>query len=143
MKTTLAAFVCGLLFGAGLTVAQMTNPEKVIGFLDVFGRWDASLALVMLGALAVAGPLFRRILRRPAPVLAEKFDVPARSVVDRRLIIGSAIFGIGWGLAGYCPGPAVAGLGLGNPEALIMIAGIYAGFIFYRIAVSVFPNRFK
>ena len=108
METVLAALLSGLLFGAGLTISQMVNPAKVAGFLDVAGDWDPSLALVMGGALTVTAICYRLTMRRGAPLLASDFRLPTAEDVDARLIGGAALFGVGWGLAGFCPGPAIA-----------------------------------
>lgn len=133
MKLTIIALFCGILFGFGLALSQMTNPEKVLSFLDIAGNWDPSLIFVMLGALAVTFTGFRIVLKRPYPLFDAKFYLAAKKEIDKPLIIGASLFGIGWGLAGYCPGPVVAGLGQGNFEAVIMLAAIYAGFIVHRI----------
>jgi uncharacterized protein len=132
MKQIAVAAISGIIFGIGLALSQMTNPDKVLNFLDVAGNWDPSLIFVMLGALAVTMSCFRIILKRQTPVLAEKFSLSLKKELDKPLLFGSAIFGIGWGLAGYCPGPVIAGLGLGNKEAVIMLAAIYLGFIAHR-----------
>lgn len=105
-----AALLAGIIFGFGLALSGMANPAKVIGFLDVAGDWDPTLALVMGGALLVTYPALRLIFRRERPVLAEDFDVPTKQQIDPRLVGGSALFGIGWGLGGFCPGPAVTAL---------------------------------
>jgi uncharacterized membrane protein YedE/YeeE len=127
MNRNLAALIAGILFGIGLAVSQMVSPAKVLGFLDLFGRWDPSLAFVMAGALAVALVGFRLIEARTAPVFAERFEKPARRDLDARLIVGAAIFGVGWGLAGYCPGPAIASLAFGMPEAVIVVLAMAIG----------------
>ena len=132
MKTTLSALLCGMIFGLGLSLSQMINPDKVLNFLDITGNWDPSLMFVMMGALFVATISFRWILKRPAPVLGENFQLPGKMPVDKTLILGAAIFGIGWGMAGYCPGPAVSGLGLLSFESLITVAAIYLGFFTYN-----------
>lgn len=132
MKLILTALISGILFGIGLTLSQMTNPDKVLNFLDLTGNWDPSLVFVMLGALAVTVTSFRFILKRQAPVFDQKFYLAAKKEIDKPLIIGAAVFGIGWGIAGYCPGPAFAGLGLGNPEGVILVVAIYLGFIVHR-----------
>lgn len=106
------ALLSGLVFGVGLTVSQMTNPDKVLAFLDITGRWDASLAFVMIGALLVTVFSFRVVLRRAVPVAEHMFHVPTRQDIDRPLLMGAALFGIGWGMTGLCPGPAIAGIGL-------------------------------
>jgi hypothetical protein len=127
MMSSLAAFLAGLLFAIGLGVSGMTQPAKVLAFLDVAGRWDPRLALVMLGAIGVHAPLARMILRRQSPVLAPAFSLPGRRDADRRLVIGAAVFGIGWGLAGLCPGPAVTTLASGKPVALAFVTAMLAG----------------
>jgi hypothetical protein len=127
MKTVLAALFSGTLFGAGLAWAGMTNPARVLGFLDITGNWDPTLMLVMVGALAISGPLFPLVLRRPRPVLAALFNLPSKRDLDGRLLIGAIVFGIGWGLAGLCPGPAIAGLITGSPAILLFLAAMLAG----------------
>lgn len=123
----LVSLLSGAVFGVGLTVADMTNPNKVLNFLDVTGNWDASLLLVLGGAVVLSALIFRWVLRLPAPVLDVRFHLPRQTTIDTRLITGSAIFGIGWGIAGYCPGPAVAAIGLGNPEVLWLLPAVLAG----------------
>ena len=128
MKNNMMALLAGIVFGLGLSLSQMTNPNKVLGFLDVTGNWDASLAFVMIGALVVTFFGFKTILKRPAPINDPSFHLANKQQLDKSLLLGSAIFGIGWGLSGYCPGPAVAALGLFSGEALVMVISIYAGF---------------
>ena len=128
----IAALVSGLVFGLGLAVSGMMNPAKVIGFLDVAGDWDPTLAFVMIGALLVAVPAYRFIPKRPRPVLEEGFDLPKKQAVDRPLVLGSALFGIGWGLVGFCPGPAVAALGTGLAPVLAFVAACWRGWPFTR-----------
>ena len=128
-----AALGAGILFGVGLVVSQMIDPGKVLAFLDVAVRWDPSLALVMVGALAVAIPGFRLAQRRDAPVLGGRFEVPAQRAVDRRLVIGGGIFGVGWGLVGFCPGPAIASLAFGRLESLIFVLAMVAGAWVYHM----------
>ena len=105
----------------------MTQPQKVIGFLDVFGSWDPSLAFVMVGAIGVHMIGFKLVTKRPSPLFAEKFQIPTRRDLDKRLIMGSAIFGIGWGLAGYCPGPAITSLVTLSPAVFLFVATMGAG----------------
>ena len=126
-KRNLAALGAGSLFGLGLAVSQMVNPKKVQGFLDVAGNWDASLALVMGGALAVTLVAFRLVLKRPRPLFDDSFQLPAAKSLDRRLLAGAAIFGVGWGLAGYCPGPALAALSRGGVEAFVFVLAMLIG----------------
>ncbi|NOT84477.1 MAG: YeeE/YedE family protein [Methylococcaceae bacterium] len=133
MNTFIIALVSGIVFGVGLALSQMTNPSKVLNFLDIAGNWDPSLMLVMVGALTVTILSFTQILKRPMPLFDKQFYLSSKSAIDKPLIIGASIFGMGWGISGYCPGPAVAGLGLGNSEAIVMIFGIYMGFIAHRL----------
>ena len=127
----LVALATGLLFGLGLGFAQMIDPQRVIGFLDVTGNWDPTLAFVMGGAVAVTVASFRLILRRPAPVLGGKFFVPNRGDIDRPLVLGAALFGVGWGLGGYCPGPAIAALGLGTANPVVFLIAMVLGSLAY------------
>lgn len=129
MRYSLVALVIGALFGFGLAVSQMINPDKVLGFLDVAGDWDPSLMLVMIGALGIAVPGFRWLRRcQQKPLLEARFHITDKTALEANLLFGAAIFGIGWGMTGYCPGPAVAGLPLGNPETWLMVVSVYAGF---------------
>ena len=122
----------GTLFGLGLAISGMVNPQKVIGFLDFAGDWDPTLALVFGGALLVTIPAFRLILRRSRPVLAEEFELPSNKDVDGRLLTGAAIFGVGWGLAGFCPGPAVTALASGLLPVFAFVAAMVAGMAAYK-----------
>jgi hypothetical protein len=128
-----AAYLAGLLFALGLGIAGMTRPSKVLGFLDVAGAWDPTLAFVMGGALALTIPLYRFILRRPAPLFAAGFRLPTRRAVDPRLVGGASLFGVGWGLAGYCPGPALVGLVSGSPYPVVFCATMAVGFYLARL----------
>jgi hypothetical protein len=132
VSRNVAALLGGLLFGAGLAVSHMVEPTKVLAFLDVAGRWDPSLAFVMFSAVAVTFVAYRLVARRPTPLLDSKFFLPTRTHVDRPLVVGAAIFGVGWGLAGYCPGPAIAALGLGTWEAPVFVAALAAGSLTHR-----------
>ncbi|MCA9690257.1 MAG: YeeE/YedE family protein [Myxococcales bacterium] len=128
MRSQLTAFAAGLLFAVGLAVAGMTQPSKVIAFLDFTGDWDPSLAFVMLGAILVYAPLFRRACRMSAPYCDVSFSLPSRRDIDARLVVGAAMFGIGWGLAGYCPGPAITSIGARMPSAMLFTAAMFVGF---------------
>lgn len=127
MKVALIALLAGLLFGAGLAVGGMTDPGKVIGFLDVSGVWDPSLAFVMGSALLVTFPVFIWVRRNARPLFAERFQLPTKRDLDPQLLAGAALFGIGWGIAGLCPGPAVANLATGSPEILLFVVAMVAG----------------
>ncbi|MBO9716766.1 MAG: YeeE/YedE family protein [Pseudoxanthomonas sp.] len=131
-KLTLAALAAGALFGIGLAMSGMTDPRRVLGFLDLFGDFDPTLLFVLGGAVATTMLLFRVVLRRGRPLLADTFRLSPLKHVDRRLLGGAAIFGIGWGLAGYCPGPALAGLGVGSIEALWFVPAMVAGLLLQR-----------
>jgi uncharacterized membrane protein YedE/YeeE len=127
MKSVISAFLIGALFGLGLAVAEMTDPARVIGFLDVAGRWDATLLLVMGAALAVSFPLFPLVLKRPHPLLAATFALPTATRLDARLVLGAALFGVGWGLAGLCPGPALANLASGSRAVVLFVIAMIGG----------------
>ena len=129
----IVALASGALFGLGLAVSGMANPAKVIGFLDVAGDWDPTLAFVMGGAVLVTLISFRFVLRQKRPVLDEGFSVPGRTDVDGRLLGGAALFGVGWGLSGFCPGPAVVALTTGMPAALTFFASMVAGMGLYTL----------
>lgn len=131
-KRALAALAAGLLMGLGLAISQMTNPAKVLNFLDVAGRWDPSLVFVLGAAVLVAAVCFPFVLRRSAPVLDMKFHLPTRTEIDRPLLLGAAVFGIGWGLGGYCPGPALASLATLGLDACVFVAMMIAGALVNR-----------
>lgn len=132
MKHTLCSVLAGLVFGIGLVVAQMSNPLKVLSFLDLAGRWDPSLALVMGAALAVFSLGFATVRKWPRPWFDVRFHWPDLAQVDARLLAGAALFGVGWGITGYCPGPAIATLLTGNTEAWIFIPAMLAGGMLER-----------
>jgi uncharacterized membrane protein YedE/YeeE len=127
MKHSIAALVCGIVFGLGLAISEMINPARVIGFLDITGDWDFTLALVMGGALIVTVIGFPLITKRSHPIFAEKFHLPTRSDIDSSLLGGAALFGIGWGIAGLCPGPAIAGLASLNPSIFLFVGAMIVG----------------
>jgi len=127
-----SALAAGLLFGLGLAISQMVNPKKVLDFLDVAGNWDPSLALVLGGAVGVSMLAFRWVTKRRQPMFESEFHLPKMTRVDRRLLAGSAIFGIGWGIGGYCPGPGIAALSAASVEALVFVAGMALGSFLYR-----------
>jgi uncharacterized membrane protein YedE/YeeE len=133
MRRGLVAFASGLLFGGGLSLAGMTRPSKVIGFLDFAGDWDPSLAMVMLGAIGVHLLIMRWARRARGPVLARRFHIPVHREVDWSLLVGAAVFGIGWGLAGYCPGPAVTSLGSPAPSTVLFLVSMLAGMLFFAV----------
>lgn len=132
----LAPFLAGLLFAIGLGISGMTDANKVIGFLDVSRGWDPSLALVMAGAIGVHLPLYRWIVRRPRPVFAARFDVPTRRDVTPRLVVGSAVFGAGWALGGYCPGPALVSAAALNETAVLFVLSMTAGMVAWQMIES-------
>ncbi len=125
------ALLSGTLFGLGLVVSGMANPAKVLGFLDVAGDWDPTLAMVMLGALAVTAPAFRVVLKRGGPWFATRFSLPTKTDLEPRLVLGAALFGIGWGLAGLCPGPAMTALVTGRGGIVLFVLAMLAGILIY------------
>ena len=135
-RKLLPPILSGLLFGAGLTVSGMTDPERVRGFLDISGNWDPTLAFVMGGAVLVMAIAWRVRSRMIRPVFAEKFSLPDRKDFDGRLIVGSILFGIGWGIAGLCPGPAIASLALSPSSALPFVAAMLAGMLLQRVIMQ-------
>lgn len=136
MLKMVVALLSGALFGVGLAVSGMANPQKIIGFLDVTGGWDPTLLFVMGGALLVALPAFRWIFGRKSPVLAEDFELPAATEIDARLVGGSALFGLGWGLSGFCPGPAVVALvpaiAAGIVPVFAFVTAMVVGMVIYE-----------
>ena len=132
MLRMLVALFSGTLFGLGLTVSGMVNPQKVIGFLDVAGDWDPTLAVVMGGALLVAIPAFRLIFKRSHPVLEDEFELPTKKELDASLLGGAALFGVGWGLSGFCPGPSVVALASGLAPVFAFVAAMRAGMAIYK-----------
>ena len=132
LAQNLVALGSGLVFGLGLGFSQMIDPQRVKGFLDLAGAWDPTLAFVMGGAVAVTLVAFRFVLRQPVPLLGGKFYLPTRNDIDRPLVFGAVIFGAGWGLGGYCPGPAIAAVGLGSINPLLFIAAMVAGSLAYK-----------
>ena len=138
---TLGAFVTGLIFGIGLIVSGMTDPSKVIGFLDIAGRWDPSLAFVMVGAVVVGAIAYRYARMRTTAFLGGAMQIPAARSVDRRLVLGSLAFGAGWGLAGFCPGPAIVSLGAGQDKAYVFVLAMLAGMAVYEMAERRFSGR--
>ncbi len=127
MALAMSSFTIGIIFGLGLAISEMINPARVIGFLDIAGRWDPTLMFVMGGALAVTLPAFHLILRRARPLLDGEFSLPTKRDIDRPLIVGAALFGVGWGVGGFCPGPALAGLASGAPGVMLFVVAMVAG----------------
>ena len=125
----LAAFICGLIFGLGLVISGMTQTTKVLGFLDVFGTWDPTLVIVMAAALIVSMPGFWLAGRTARPLLAEVRYLPTKTVIDRPLVIGAVMFGVGWGLVGLCPGPALANLETLSPQVIVFVIAMAAGIL--------------
>lgn len=132
--STLTSLLAGLIFGLGLVVSGMTNPAKVLGFLDLFGKWDPAMAFVMAGALLVGTVSFRIAGKRTRAILGAPISLPTARDIDRRLVFGSLAFGIGWGLAGYCPGPVITSLGTGGGKPWIFFIAMLAGMAIFEIA---------
>jgi uncharacterized protein len=129
----LTSFLAGMVFGLGLIVSGMANPAKVLGFLDVAGAWDPSLALVMMGAIAVGLVAFRFAKNRTRSLMGAQMKLPSDSAIDRRLLAGSLLFGIGWGVAGFCPGPGLVALGMGESKAVVFVAAMLAGMAVFEV----------
>lgn len=127
----LIGLLSGLIFGLGLILAGMTQPQKVKGFLDLAGDWDPSLALVMGGAIALGVFAFARAARRPRSWTGTPMEIPGNRSIDRRLVLGGVLFGIGWGIGGFCPGPALVALGSGLPEAAVFVVAMLAGMVLH------------
>ncbi len=126
------ALLAGLLFGIGLIVSGMANPDKVLGFLDLAGSWDPSLAFVMVGAIAVGVVAFMAARGRTISLLGEPMKLPASKQIDRRLVGGSVLFGVGWGVAGFCPGPGLVALGMGEVKALVFVVATLVGMALFE-----------
>jgi uncharacterized protein len=139
LNRLIAAFIGGLVFALGLGVSGMTNANKVIGFLNLAGDWDPSLAFVMLGAIGVHLALYRLILRRQSPLFSKQFHIPTRRDINLPLVVGAAIFGVGWGLGGFCPGPGLVSLAGGSPPAAIFVIFMLAGMALQKFVHS--PRR--
>ena len=129
MISKMISFVSGMIFGVGLSVSNMINPEKVLGFLDLFGEWDPSLIFVMMGAIIISAPIFFLFRNKKKPLFADNFAIPTLKYVDKNLIIGSVTFGIGWGMVGFCPGPAISSLALLNTYSLFFVLSLLGGFL--------------
>jgi len=137
----ISLFALGVLFAFGLAVSGMTQPTKVLGFLDVFGLWDPTLAFVMGSALVVAHIGFRKVLKRSCPVLVSKFDLPTARSIDLRLVLGASVFGVGWGTTGYCPGPALVAVGSGDAGIVLFVLAMFAGFFLKDVLDLALPVR--
>lgn len=132
MRNGVAAFIVGFIFALGLGLSGMTQPQKVVGFLDIFGNWDPTLAFVMVGAIIVHLIAYRVIVRRPRPLWSDKWHIPTRKEITPSLVMGSFLFGIGWGLAGYCPGPALTSIASFQMKPLIFVLSMVLGMYFFR-----------
>ena len=127
------SLISGIIFGFGLTVSSMTNPAKVLGFLNLFGQWDPSLIFVMIGAIIASSPFFFLLKDKEKPLFAQSFLIPEIKKIDTKLIIGSSLFGIGWGSVGLCPGPAISSLALLNNYSLAFIVSMFLGFLLAKV----------
>lgn len=134
MKYHIASLFAGLIFGLGLIVSGMANPEKVLGFLDIAGAWDPSLAFVMGGAVSVGLAAFTIARKRTLSFLGFNIKLPTNTQIDKRLIVGSMMFGVGWGIAGFCPGPALVAFGAGEIKGVVFVASMVTGMILFEIA---------
>ena len=124
----LISLLSGIIFGLGLTISGMVNPQKVLGFLNLFGEWDPSLIFVMVGAIIIFAPMHFIFKRKSRPIFAKEFQIINNRNIDKKLLIGSGLFGAGWGLAGLCPGPAISSISFLNPNSLIFVLSMFVGF---------------
>ena len=124
----LVSLFCGIIFGIGLVISQMINPAKVLGFLNLFGEWDPSLAFVMIGALIIYSPLFHLFKNKEKPIFSSSFSISNKKEIDKELLFGSILFGAGWGLVGLCPGPAITSIALLNVSSAIFVVSMFIGF---------------
>jgi uncharacterized protein len=130
----IVSLICGIIFGIGLTISKMIDPAKVLGFLNIFGDWDPSLAFVMIGALIISSPFFHLFKNNKKPIFADSFSYSNNKELNKKLIIGSSLFGAGWGLAGLCPGPAIASLALFNTSSIIFVITMFVGFYLVKLS---------
>ncbi len=133
MRQNLVSFIVGFIFAIGLGISGMTQPQKVVGFLDLFGNWDPSLVFVMIGAILIHLVVYKLFSKRPSPLLSEKWHLPTKKEVTPSLVVGSALFGIGWALAGYCPGPALVSLSSGSIDVAVFVVSMLLGMIIFKI----------
>ena len=130
----IVSLFCGIIFGIGLVISEMINPAKVLGFLNLFGEWDPSLAFVMIGALVVATPLFHLFKNKEKPIFSSSFSISNKKEIDKKLIIGSILFGAGWGLVGLCPGPAIISIALLNMSSVTFVIAMFVGFYIAKLS---------
>ena len=130
----IVSLFCGIIFGIGLVISEMINPAKVLGFLNLFGEWDPSLAFVMIGALVVATPLFHLFKNKEKPIFSSSFSISNKKEIDKKLIIGSILFGAGWGLVGLCPGPAITSIALLNMSSVTFVIAMFVGFYIVKLS---------
>jgi uncharacterized membrane protein YedE/YeeE len=141
MAYAFISLLAGLVFGLGLLLSGMANPQKVLGFLDIAGTWDPSLAFVMAGAIAIGVIAFRTAGSRQLTLLGREFRLPSKSDIDSRLVIGSVLFGAGWGLAGFCPGPGLVAMGAGQQKALVFVLAMLAGMAVFELLEKTLTRR--
>ena len=140
-KKNITAFIVGFIFALGLGISGMTQPQKVVGFLDIFGHWNPALGMVMVGAILFHGLAFYRIRQLESPLLGGKFQIPTSRDINGRLLIGAGLFGVGWGMAGFCPGPAITSLASGNRESFIFVLAMLLGMGFFRMVQPLFKGN--
>lgn len=141
MKSNFLALIVGFIFSLGLGIAGMTQPAKIIGFLDIFGRWDPSLMFVMIGAIAVHLVSYRLVRKKKKPLFVNKWQIPDKKQITLSLVAGSFLFGTGWGLAGYCPGPAITSLASFEGRPLMFVGGLLIGMVIFRWADQIFQFK--
>ena len=132
MLNIIFSLISGIIFGLGLTVSSMINPAKVIGFLNITGKWDPSLMFVMIGAIVFCFPIFYVLQNTKKPLFASKYEIPTKKNIDRKLLFGSSIFGLGWGMVGLCPGPAISSLALSHYQSIIFVLSMAGGFYLFK-----------
>ena len=130
----IVSLFCGIIFGIGLVISEMINPAKVLGFLNLFGEWDPSLAFVMIGALVVSTPLFHLFKNKEKAIFSSSFSISNKKEIDKKLIIGSILFGAGWGLVGLCPGPAITSIALFNMSSVTFVIAMFVGFYITKLS---------
>ena len=143
MISKIISFSSGIIFGVGLSVSNMINPQKVLGFLDLFGQWDPSLIFVMVGAIVVSAPAFFLLRNKNKPLFADNFAIPILKSIDKNLIIGSGMFGIGWGMVGFCPGPSISSLALLNTYSVLFVLSMLGGFVLTKLVNKIIISTQK
>jgi uncharacterized membrane protein YedE/YeeE len=141
MKVFIVSLLSGIIFAFGLVISGMTNPDKVIGFLDILGQWNPSLIFVMVGAILFNFISFKILLKKEAPLCAQKYHLPENKSIDKKLLIGSSLFGIGWGILGICPGPGIVNLVTFNPSTLLFVLSMIVGMFLFKLTEKYWSSK--